>query len=118
MLKAPEKIGHNGRMIDWDDAKIHVLAHVTSYGSSVFEGVRCYATEAGPRVFRVREHARRLHDSAKIYRIEIPFSIDQLSAAMIDIVRVNKLDSCYIRPLVIPASRDLGVLPSKDTPIA
>ena len=117
MLKATEKIWHNGRMIDWNDAKIHVLAHVTSYGSSVFEGVRCYATEAGPRVFRVREHARRLHDSAKIYRIEIPYSIDQLSAAMIDIVRVNKLDSCYIRPLVIRGYGDLGVLPSKDTPI-
>ena len=117
MLKATEKIWHNGRMIDWNDAKIHVLAHVTSYGSSVFEGVRCYATEAGPRVFRVREHARRLQDSAKIYRIEIPYSIDQLSAAMVDIVRVNKLDSCYIRPLVIRGYGDLGVLPSKDTPI-
>ena len=77
MLKATEKIWHNGRLIDWNDAKIHVLAHVTSYGSSVFEGIRCYATEAGPRVFRVREHVRRLLDSAKIYRMEIPFSIDQ-----------------------------------------
>jgi branched-chain amino acid aminotransferase len=117
MLKATEKIWHNGRMIDWNDAKIHVLAHVTSYGSSLFEGVRCYATEAGPQVFRVREHARRLRDSAKIYRIEIPYSIDQLAAAMIDIVRVNKLDSCYIRPLVLRGYGDLGVLPSKDTPI-
>jgi branched-chain amino acid aminotransferase len=117
MIKATEKIWHNGRMIDWNDAKIHVLAHVTSYGSSVFEGVRCYATQAGPQVFRVREHARRLHDSAKIYRMVIPFSIDQLTAAMIDVVRVNKLDSCYIRPLVIRGYGDVGVLPSKDTPI-
>jgi branched-chain amino acid aminotransferase len=117
MLKATEKIWHNGRMIDWNDAKIHVLAHVTSYGSSVFEGVRCYSTEAGPRIFRIREHARRLHDSAKIYRMEIPFSIDQLSAAMIDIVRVNKLDSCYIRPLVIRGYGDVGVLATKDNPI-
>src|ERR1700691_1327488 len=99
MLKPTEKIWHNGRMIDWNDAKIHVLAHVTSYGSSVFEGVRCYATSAGPRIFRIHDHARRLHDSAKIYRMEIPFSIDQVSTAMVDIVRVNKLESCYIRPL-------------------
>ena len=117
MLKATEKIWHNGRMIDWNDAKIHVLAHVTSYGSSVFEGVRCYATEAGPRIFRIREHARRLRDSAKIYRIEIPYSVDQLSAAMVDIVRVNKLDSCYIRPLVIRGYGGVGVLATKDNPI-
>ena len=72
MLKPTEKIWHNGRLINWDDAKIHVLAHVTSYGSSVFEGIRCYAPPSGPAIFRVREHIRRLLDSAKIYRIEVP----------------------------------------------
>jgi branched-chain amino acid aminotransferase len=117
MIKATEKIWHNGRMIDWNDAHIHVLAHVTSYGSSVFEGVRCYATPQGPMIFRIREHARRLHDSAKIYRMEIPFSIDELCAAMIDIVRVNKLDSCYIRPLVIRGYGGVGVLATHDNPI-
>jgi branched-chain amino acid aminotransferase len=117
MIKATEKIWHNGRMIDWNDAHIHVLAHVTSYGSSVFEGVRCYATPNGPMIFRIREHARRLHDSAKIYRMEIPFSIDELRAAMIDIVRVNKLDSCYIRPLVIRGYGGVGVLATNDNPI-
>jgi branched-chain amino acid aminotransferase len=117
MIKATEKIWHNGRMIDWNDAQIHVLAHVTSYGSSVFEGVRCYATPNGPMIFRIREHARRLHDSAKIYRMEIPFSIDELCSAMIDIVRVNKLDSCYIRPLVIRGYGGVGVLATHDNPI-
>src|SRR5262249_31120266 len=99
MIKPTEKIWHNGRLIDWDDARIHVLAHVTSYGSSVFEGLRCYATPNGPMIFRIREHARRLRDSAKVYRMEVPFSIDELCAGMIDLVRINKIDSCYIRPL-------------------
>jgi branched-chain amino acid aminotransferase len=117
MMKATEKIWHNGKLIDWFDAKIHVLAHVTSYGSSVFEGIRCYATQSGPAIFRGREHMRRLHDSAKIYRITIPFPIDELVTAMHDVVRVNKLESCYVRPLVFRGYGDLGVLPTKDTPI-
>lgn len=116
MIKATEKIWHNGRMVNWNDATIHVLAHVTSYGSSVFEGVRCYATATGPMVFRVKEHARRLLDSGKIYRMEIPFSSDELAAAMIDVVRVNKLESCYIRPLVIRGYGGMGVM-AKDCPI-
>ncbi len=89
MLKPTEKIWHNGRFIAWDDAKIHVLSHVTSYGSSVFEGIRCYATASGPAIFRVREHIRRLLDSAKIYRIEVKYSTDQLAEAMVELVRVN-----------------------------
>src|SRR3984885_910537 len=88
MLKPTEKIWHNGRFIDWNDAKIHVLAHVTSYGSSVFEGIRCYATPSGPAIFRVREHIRRLLDSAKIYRIEVKHTIDELADAMSELVRV------------------------------
>ena len=111
MLKPTEKIWHNGRFIAWDDAKIHVLAHVTSYGSSVFEGVRCYSTPSGPAIFRVREHLRRLLDSAKIYRIELKYSIDQLADAMVELVRLNHLDSCYFRPLVLRGYGDVGVLP-------
>ena len=114
MLKPTEKIWHNGRFIAWDDAKIHVLSHVTSYGSSVFEGVRCYATPAGPAIFRVREHLRRLHDSAKIYRIELKYSIDQLAEAMAELVRVNHMDSCYFRPLVLRGYGDVGVLPTQN----
>src|SRR5271156_1468589 len=112
MLKPTEKIWHNGRLIDWNDAKIHVLAHVTSYGSSVFEGIRCYATPAGPAIFRVREHIRRLLDSAKIYRIEVKHTVDELAAAMAELVRVNQLESCYFRPLVLRGYGDVGVLPA------
>src|ERR1700685_3671757 len=111
MLKPTEKIWHNGRLIDWNDAKIHVLAHVTSYGSSVFEGIRCYATPSGPAIFRVREHIRRLLDSAKIYRIEVKHTVDELADAMTELVRVNKMDSCYFRPLVLRGYGDVGVLP-------
>src|SRR5690349_19495460 len=101
MIKATSKIWFNGKLIPWDDANIHVLSHVTSYGSSVFEGIRCYATTSGPQIFRAREHVRRLIDSAKIYRIAIPFSIDELTAALAEVVRVNQMESCYLRPLVI-----------------
>ncbi len=117
MIKATERIWHNGKFIQWNDAKIHVLSHVTSYGSSVFEGIRCYSTPSGPQVFRAKEHLRRLHDSAKIYRISIPHPVDELFQACLEIVRVNKLDSCYIRPLVFRGYGDMGVMPTKDTPI-
>jgi branched-chain amino acid aminotransferase len=116
MLKPTAKIWHNGRLINWDDAKIHVLAHVTSYGSSVFEGLRCYATESGPAIFRAREHARRLVDSGKIYRMEIPYTIEQLVEAMIETVRANRLPSCYIRPIVLRGYGNVGVLPT-DNPL-
>jgi branched-chain amino acid aminotransferase len=116
MLQATEKIWHNGRLISWDDAKIHVLSHVVSYGSSVFEGIRCYDTENGPAIFRAPEHARRLIDSAKIYRMTLKYSMEELTAAMLDVVRANKLDSCYIRPIVLRGYGDIGVLP-KENPI-
>jgi branched-chain amino acid aminotransferase len=114
MLKPTEKIWHNGRFIAWDEAKIHVLSHVTSYGSSVFEGVRCYDTPSGPAIFRVREHLRRLFDSAKIYRIEVKQTIDQLADAMVELVKVNSLQSCYFRPIVLRGYGDIGVLPGNN----
>src|SRR4026207_1265987 len=83
MLKPTEKIWHNGSFIAWDDAKIHVLSHVVSYASAVFEGIRCYATPSGPAIFRLREHVRRMLDSAKIYRMEnLAFSAAELEEAM------------------------------------
>jgi branched-chain amino acid aminotransferase len=109
MLTPTESIWHNGRFIPWDDARIHVLSHVVSYGSSVFEGIRCYETAAGPAIFRLREHVRRLLDSSKIYRIEVPFSLDELSDAMVELVRVNSLKSCYLRPIVLRGYGDVGV---------
>lgn len=106
-----EKIWHNGRFIAWEDARIHVLSHVVSYGSSVFEGVRCYDTERGPAIFRLREHTRRLLDSARIYRIPVEYSLEQLMEAQIELVRVNRLRSCYIRPIILRGYGGMGVLP-------
>ena len=115
MLTPTEKIWHNGRFIRWEEATIHVLSHVVSYGTSVFEGIRCYATPSGPAVFRLREHVRRLVDSAKIYRMEnLGFSAAQLAEAMLEVVRVNKMDSCYIRPIVIRGYGEMGVNPLKN----
>ena len=114
MLQPTEKIWHNGRFIPWNDAKIHVLSHVVSYASSVFEGARCYETKQGPAIFRAKEHARRLLDSAKIYRMEIPYSIDQLTSAMTDVVRENNLRACYIRPIALRGYGDVGVLPQNN----
>jgi branched-chain amino acid aminotransferase len=110
MLKATEKIWHNGRMIKWDDAKIHVLSHVVSYGSSVFEGIRCYETKGGPAIFRLHEHVRRLQDSAKIYRMDtFNFTHEELAQAMLDTVSVNQLRSCYLRPIVLRGYGEMGV---------
>src|SRR5215469_1736407 len=115
MLTPTEKIWHNGRFIKWEEATIHVLSHVVSYGTSVFEGIRCYATPSGPAVFRLNEHVRRLVDSAKIYRMEnLGFSSAQLAEAMLELVRVNKMDSCYIRPIVLRGYGEMGVNPLKN----
>ncbi len=83
-IQATEKIWHNGKLIPWNDAQIHVMAHVINYGSSVFEGIRCYAPAGKPAIFRLRDHMQRLIDSAKIYRIDIDYSLDQLCAAALE----------------------------------
>jgi branched-chain amino acid aminotransferase len=115
MLTPTEKIWHNGRFIPWEEATIHVLSHVVSYGSSVFEGIRCYATPSGPAIFRLREHVRRMLDSAKVYRMEnLGYSATQLAEAMLELVRVNRMDSCYIRPIVIRGYGEMGVNPLKN----
>jgi branched-chain amino acid aminotransferase len=109
MLTPTKKIWHNGKFINWDDAKIHILSHVVSYGSSVFEGIRCYETVNGPAIFRLGDHVRRMIDSAKIYRMNIGYSLEQLSDAMVELVRVNELKSCYLRPIVIRGYGEMGV---------
>jgi len=114
MLTPTEKIWHNGEFIPWNEARIHILSHVVSYGSSVFEGIRCYATPTGPAVFRLGDHIRRMVDSAKIYRMEIPFSAEQLAEAMLELVRVNRLEACYIRPIVLRGYGEMGVHPGKN----
>jgi branched-chain amino acid aminotransferase len=105
------KIWFNGELVDWKDAKIHVLSHVVHYGSSVFEGLRCYNTEKGPAIFRLREHAQRLINSGKIYRMEIPYNVDELSDAIIETVKANSLKECYIRPIAFRGYKELGVYP-------
>jgi branched-chain amino acid aminotransferase len=110
-VKKTEKIWHNGKMVAWDDAQIHVMSHVVSYGSAVFEGIRCYKTPKGPAIFRLREHMQRLLRSAYIYRIEIPFSLDDLSNAAMELVRANHMDSCYIRPVILRGYGEMGVNP-------
>ena len=105
------QIWHNGKMIEWDDAKVHVLSHVITYGSTVFEGIRCYNTQQGPAIFRLREHTQRLLNSARIYRMDIPFTADELSQANLDVVRANKMNACYIRPMVMRGYGTAGVNP-------
>ena len=104
-----EKIWRNGRFIPWEEATIHVLSHVVSYGSSVFEGIRCYSTPAGPALFRLADHVRRMVDSAKIYRISIGFSAGELAEAMKELVRVNNMGACYVRPIVMRGYGEMGV---------
>ncbi|OQX89745.1 MAG: branched chain amino acid aminotransferase, partial [candidate division Zixibacteria bacterium 4484_93] len=106
-----DKIWMNGKFVNWDDAKIHILSHVVHYGSSVFEGIRCYNTKSGPAVFRLPEHTRRLFDSAKIYRMDIPYTRDEISGAILETIKVNNLKECYIRPLVYRGYDSLGVNP-------
>jgi branched-chain amino acid aminotransferase len=110
-VKKTEKIWHNGKFINWDDATLHVMSHVVNYGSSVFEGVRCYSQPKGPAIFRAQEHMQRLINSAKIYRMEVEYSRDELLAAMVELVRVNGVTPCYIRPLVLRGYGQLGVNP-------
>ena len=106
-----DKIWYNGELVDWDAANVHVLSHVVHYGSSVFEGIRCYNTEKGPAVFRLEEHVDRLFDSAKIYRMEIPYTREEVCEAILETIRVNGLEACYIRPVVFRGYGSLGVDP-------
>ncbi len=116
MAKPPsgrtQKIWRDGRLVGWEDATIHVASHVVHYGSSVFEGIRCYSTPKGPAVFRLRDHMRRLLDSAKIYRMPVEYTVDDLVQATLDLVSANELDACYLRPVVIRAGEQMGVLPT------
>lgn len=110
-VKKSEKIWHNGKFIDWDEAKIHILSHVISYGSALFEGIRCYATPQGPAIFRLPEHTQRLINSCHIYRIEVPYLRDELMNAMAELVRVNRMPHCYLRPIVLRGYGEVGVNP-------
>jgi len=111
MIQATEKIWHNGKLIDWDQAKVHVMTHALHYGTSVFEGIRCYNTKKGPAIFRLPEHMLRMFDSSKIYRMDLPdITPEQLGEACIETVRMNQLESCYVRPVAFRGYGEVGVL--------
>ena len=111
-----EWIWKNGTFIKWADAQVHVLSHSMQFGSSAFEGIRCYNTPKGPAIFRLREHLTRLVNSVKIYRIELDYSVDQLVLAHRELVARNKVDSCYIRPMVVRGYGAAGMVPF-DSPV-
>ena len=108
-MQETEKIWMNGELVDWADAKVHVGVHGLHYGSGVFEGIRCYETPKGPAVFRLNDHLRRLHDSARLLHMELPYSIEELREACFELVDVNGLSECYLRPIAFYGYGELGV---------
>ena len=112
-LETTKNIWHNGRMVAWKDAQIHVMSHVIHYGSSVFEGLRCYARPNGPGIFRLQDHMQRMLDSAKIYRMPIAYSLEELCSGVVDLVEANGVAPCYIRPIAFRGYGEIGVNPLK-----
>jgi branched-chain amino acid aminotransferase len=110
-LTATEWIWHDGAFVRWGDAQVHVLAHSMQFGSSAFEGMRCYSTPRGPAIFRLEDHLRRLIASCRIYRMEVPYSLEELVAACCELVERNGLLSCYIRPMAIRGYGAAGMVP-------
>lgn len=116
MIEKTDKIWMDGEFVEWDKANVHILTHSLHYGLGVFEGIRCYATERGPAIFRLREHVNRLFGSAHIFLLEIPFTPAEIEKAIIDTVRVNAARECYIRPLVYIGYGAMGLFP-KGNPV-
>jgi branched-chain amino acid aminotransferase len=108
-LQETDKIWMNGELVDWADATVHVGVHGLHYGTGVFEGIRCYETEKGPAVFRLTDHLERLHNSAKLLYMEIPYSVEELKAASMDVIAANGLPECYLRPIAFYGYGELGV---------
>lgn len=115
-LTATDWIWRDGEFIRWQDATVHVLAHSMQFGSSAFEGVRCYSTPRGPAIFRLEDHLQRLLDSCRIYRMDVKYTIDEIVAASCELVERNNMDSCYIRPMVLRGYGASGMVPG-DSPI-
>jgi branched-chain amino acid aminotransferase len=110
-MNTADKIWMNGEIVPWEEAKVHVLSHALHYGSGVFEGIRAYETERGTAVFRFREHLERLRQSALLYYMDVPYTLEKLREATHDLIRVNNLRSCYIRPLVMRGYGEMGLFP-------
>jgi branched-chain amino acid aminotransferase len=108
-LQETDKIWMNGELVDWADATVHVGAHGLHYGTGVFEGIRCYETEKGPAVFRLTDHLDRLHNSARLLYMDIPYSVDELKAASMELISANGLPECYLRPIAFFGYGELGV---------
>jgi len=112
-ITATKNIWKNGSLLPWEEAQIHVMSHVVHYGSSVFEGIRCYTQPGGAGVFRLTEHMQRLLDSGRIYRMPIPYTVEQLSSAVVDVIEANGVAPCYIRPIAFRGYGEIGVNPLK-----
>jgi len=110
-MRETEKIWMNGELVDWADAKVHVGAHGLHYGSGVFEGIRCYETDSGPAVFRLTDHIERLHKSARLLHMELPYSVEELTSACHELIGANGLSECYLRPIAFYGYGELGVHP-------
>ena len=115
-LTETDWIWHDGGFVAWKDAQVHVLSHSMQFGSSIFEGIRCYKTPNGPAIFRLQDHLRRMVNSCRIYRIELPYTVDELVAACCELVQRNAVDSCYIRPMVVRGYGAAGMVPF-DSPV-
>ena len=115
-MNTADLIWANGELVPWEDAKVHVLTHALHYGTGVFEGIRAYETDRGTAIFRHRDHLERLHKSAELYYMEIPYSLDELREATHDLIAQNGLKTCYIRPLVVRGAGPMGLFPL-DNPV-
>jgi branched-chain amino acid aminotransferase len=115
-MKTVDKIWMNGRLVDWADANVHVGAHGLHYGTGVFEGIRCYETDDGPAIFRLGDHLARLADSARLLRMELPFTVEELRSACLELVAANELLECYLRPIAFYGAGELAVRP-RDNPV-
>jgi branched-chain amino acid aminotransferase len=110
-FESTEKIWMDGELVPWAEARVHVLTHTLHYGSGVFEGIRAYPTKRGPAVFRLTDHIRRLHDSAALFLMDLPYSVDELVEATKETIRANAVDSCYIRPIAYLGYGEMGLNP-------
>lgn len=116
MIEKTEKIWMDGKLVNWNDARVHILTHTLHYGLGIFEGIRCYETDIGPAVFRLREHIERLFKSARIFLLDVPYTKEEIEKAVTDTIRINSLKECYIRPLVYIGYGAMGLYP-KGNPV-
>ena len=113
-MQPTKKIWFDGQFVPWDEAKVHVLTHALHYGYAIFEGIRCNSTPKGPAIFRLKEHVRRLSSGTKAYRMQLPYTEDQLIQGCLNLVKENGLQDCYIRPIVFSSYGEMGVNPMKN----